>query len=175
MAKSPGYDVIRSNFSLFLLESPLLKKFQTETTTYSFTSRSLKVRPTWTWMGSVPEPTTLSSFKSLLKVRPTWTRSGPETTLSSFKFLLRWLVLKNGNWEYAQLYQSIVESEANVNGVGTWDDNFIQKFICTALIWSLKVRQTWTWPGSVPEMTTLSSFKFHLRWLLKNGNYYVQL
>ena len=38
---------------------------------------------------------------------------------------------KNGNC-YVQLYQSIVESEANVNvnGVGTWDNNslFIQKF-----------------------------------------------
>ena len=71
-----------------------------------------------------------------------------------------------------------------MNGVGTWDDNslFIQislalvtkkrKLIRTALIRSLKVRPMWT--GS--ETTTLSSFKFHLRWSLKNRNWdYVQL
>ena len=55
------------------------------------------MRPTWTWTGSVPETTTFS------------------LSLSSFKFHLRWLVAKNGNY----YVQSIVEMwTVNVNGVG---------------------------------------------------------
>ena len=161
------------------------------------------------------------------------------------KIHLRWLVGKK--WElrldYVQ-FKSIVESKANVKGVGTWDSLFIQKFttysfksiwsalsrlfvvdpykannyknddyclnlhwlvakkrelrLPTALSRSLRVRPTWTGPETttscknslrtalsrslrvkptwtVSETTTLSSFKFQLHWLLKNGNYYVQL
>ena len=98
-----------------------LKNVRTESG-YSFKS----IVETWTemWTGTGSGPETTTSFKNLLRtalswalnVWPMWTGS-ETTTLSSFKFHLRWLLAKK------------------------------QKLLCTALIRSLKVRPMWTGSG----------------------------
>ena len=59
------------------------------------------------------------------------------------------------------LRKSIVESMANVNRI--WDNNSLRKSIVESMA-NVNVNGV-----------DLSSFKFHLHWLLRNGNYYIQL
>ena len=83
-----------------------------------------KATTTWTTSNKNNQKVRIISgdpaYSLVTLLRPTT----PKTTTTAWT-CVGWS-LKNGNWDNS--FKSIVESKANVNGVGTWDDNFIQKF-----------------------------------------------